>query len=99
MDGTNLALAISSLCLVLCSALARDVLARAVDGEACTPLVEDACKPVDNPHSNMTLSVLRLESTSLVDSSAVLNSSDIRARREKLVGVHSDLRYCTRMTN
>jgi hypothetical protein len=99
MDGTNLTLAISSLCLVLHSASARDVPARAVDGEACTPLVDDACKPVDNPHSDMTLLVLRLASTSLADSLAALNSSDIRARREKLVGVHNDLRYCTRMTN
>jgi hypothetical protein len=83
MDGTNLALAISYLCLVLRYAPARDVPARAVDGEAFTPLIDDACKPIDNPHSDMTLSVLRLASTSLVDSSVALNSSYIRARKEK----------------
>jgi hypothetical protein len=73
-------LAISSLCLVLLSASSRDVLAREVDGEACTPLVDDACKPIDNSHSDMTLSALRLASTSLTDSSATLNSSDIYAQ-------------------
>ena len=99
MDGTNLTLAISSLCLVLRSASARDVHARVVDGESCTHLIEVACKPIDNPHFDMTLSVLRLASTSLAYSLVALNSSDIRARKEKLVKVHNDLRYCTRMTN
>jgi hypothetical protein len=99
MDGTNLALAISSLCLILHSTPTRDVLAREVDGEAYTPLVDDTCKPIDKPRSKMTLSILRLESTSLAYSSVVLNSSDIHAQKEKLVGVHNDLRYCTRMTN
>jgi hypothetical protein len=84
MDGTNLALAISSLCLVLCSAPARDVPARVVDREACTPLIDDACKPVDNPRYDMTLSVLRLASTSLVYSLATLNSSNIRAQERKI---------------
>jgi hypothetical protein len=77
MDGTNFALDISYLCLVLLSSPARDVPARVVNGEACTPLVNDAYKPVDNPRSNMTLSSLRLASTSLTDSSAALNSLDI----------------------
>jgi hypothetical protein len=99
MDGTNLALAISSLCLVLRSAPARDVPTRVVDGEACTPLVDDAFKPIDNPHFDMTLLVLRIVSTSLADSSVTLNSSNIRAWKEKLVKVHNDLRYGTRMTN
>jgi hypothetical protein len=99
MDVTNLTLAISSLCLVLCSASAWDILARVVDGEACTHLVDDACKTVDNPCSDMTLSVLRLASTSLADSSATLNLSDIHARKKNLVRVHNDLKYYTRMTN
>jgi hypothetical protein len=77
MDGTNFALAISSLCLVLLSAPTLDVPAQEVNGEAFTPLVNDACEPVDNPRSDMTLSALRLASTSLTYSSAMLNSSDI----------------------
>ena len=77
MDGTNFALAMSFLCLVLLSTLAQDVPAQEVDGEAYAPLVDDACKPVDNPLSDMTLSSLRLASTSLTDSSAALNSSNI----------------------
>jgi hypothetical protein len=51
MDGTNFTLDTSSLCLVLLSAPARDVPSRAVDGEAFTPLADDACKHVDNPLS------------------------------------------------
>ena len=68
----------------LFAAPAQDVLARAVDEEACTPLVDDACKPIDNPLSNMTLSALRLASTSLIDSSAVLNALDIYAQDQYL---------------
>jgi hypothetical protein len=59
-----------------------DVPALAVDREACTPLIDDACKPVDNPCSDTTLLVMRLVSTSLIDSLAVLNSSNIHARKE-----------------
>ena len=79
MDGTNFTLAMLYLCLVLLSEPTRDVPAQAVDGEACTPLIDDACKPVDNPLSNMTISILRLTSTSLMDSLAMLNSSNIYA--------------------
>jgi hypothetical protein len=45
--------------------LVRDVPARAVDGEAWTPLVDDAWTPVDNPLSDMTLSVIKSIKTSL----------------------------------
>jgi hypothetical protein len=76
----NLAFARSSLCLVHFSSDGRDGLARAVDGEAGSPLVDDACTPVDNPLSDMTLSVIRSRSTSVTDSSTALSSSDIRAR-------------------
>jgi hypothetical protein len=75
MDGTNFALATSFLCLVLLSTPVRDVLARAIDGEAFTPLVDDAFKPVENPLFDMILSAMRLASTSLTDSSVALNSS------------------------
>jgi hypothetical protein len=56
------------------------VQARAVDGEAGSPLMDDACTPVDNPLSDMTLSVIRSRSTSVTDSSTALSSSDICAR-------------------
>jgi hypothetical protein len=85
MDGTKFTLARSSLCLVLISASARDVPAQVVDGEAFTPLVNDSYKPVENPLSNMTLSALRLTSTSLTDSSVALNSSDIYAQDQYLI--------------
>jgi hypothetical protein len=84
MDGTNFTLAISSLCLVLHSVPARDVPSRAVSEEACTPLIDDAHRPIDNPHSDMTLLVLRLASTTLADSSTVLNLSDIYAQDQYL---------------
>jgi hypothetical protein len=70
----------SSLCLVLFSSAGRDGPARAVDGEADSPLVDDACRPVDNPLSDMTLSVIKSRSTSVTDSSTAVSSSDIRAR-------------------
>jgi hypothetical protein len=75
--GTNFVLVASSLCLVLDSAPNRDVLAQAVDGEAATPLENEAWTPVDIPLSNMTLFVLKLASTSLTNSSAALSSSDM----------------------
>jgi hypothetical protein len=52
---------------------------RAVEGEAWTPLVDDAWTPVDNPLSDMTLSVIRSIKTSSTTFSAVLSSSDIQA--------------------
>jgi hypothetical protein len=78
MVGINLAFARSSLCLVHFSSDGRDGLAlRAVDGEAGSPLVDDACTPVD---IDMTLSVMRSIITSSTACSAALNSSDIHAR-------------------
>jgi hypothetical protein len=45
----NLAFTRSSLCLVHFSSAGQDGLARAVDREAGSPLVDDACTPMDNP--------------------------------------------------
>jgi hypothetical protein len=73
MVGTNFVLATLSLCLVIESTSARDVPAQEVDGEATTPLDNEAWTPMDIPLSYMTLSILKLESTSLTDSSAVLS--------------------------
>jgi hypothetical protein len=80
MLGINLAFARSPLCLVRFSSVGRDGLARVVDGEVGSPLVDDACIPVDNPLSDMTLSVIKSRSTYVTDSSTVMSSSDIRAR-------------------
>jgi hypothetical protein len=72
----NLAFARSSLCLVHFSSDGRDGPApRAVDEDACTVLVDEACTPTDNPLSDMTLSVIRSRSTSVTDSSTALSSS------------------------
>jgi hypothetical protein len=46
-----------------------------MDGEATTPLDDEAWTPVEISLSDITLSILKLESTSLTDSSAVLSSS------------------------
>jgi hypothetical protein len=78
--GINLAFVRSSLCLVHFSSTGRDGPARAVDGEADSPLVEDACTPVDTPLSDMTLSVIKSRRTFVTDSSTAVSSSDIRAR-------------------
>jgi hypothetical protein len=51
----------SSLCLVRFSSDGRDGPSRAVDGEADSPLMDDACIPVD---IDMTLSVIRSIKTS-----------------------------------
>jgi hypothetical protein len=57
--------------------ICRDGPARVVDGEAATPLHDQAWTPMDIPLSDITLSVLKLVSTSLTDSSATLISSDM----------------------
>jgi hypothetical protein len=62
----------SSLCLVLFSTDGQDGPdPRAVDGEACIPLVDDACTPID---IDMTLSVMRSIRTSSKTLSVALNS-------------------------
>jgi hypothetical protein len=58
MLGIRLALARSYLCLVRFSSAGWDKPTRVVDGEVASPVVDDACNPMDNPHSYMTLSVL-----------------------------------------
>jgi hypothetical protein len=80
MLGIILAFTRSSLCLVFFSSTGRDGLARAVDGEAGSPLIDNACSPVDTPLSDMTLSVIKSRRTSVTDSSTAVSSSDIRAR-------------------
>jgi hypothetical protein len=80
MLGINLAFARSSLCLVHFSSVGRDGPAQAMDGEATSPLVDDACRPVDSPLSDMNLSVLKSRSTLVTDSSTVVSSLDIHAR-------------------
>jgi hypothetical protein len=70
MVGINFTFSRSSLCLVLFSANGQDGSApREVDGEACTPLVDDTCTPTYITLSDMTLSVMRSMSTSFIDSS------------------------------
>jgi hypothetical protein len=80
MFGINLAFVRSSLCLVRFSSTGREGLARIVYGEASSPLIDDACRPIENPLSDMTLLVIKLRSTSVTDSSTAVSSSDIRAR-------------------
>jgi hypothetical protein len=76
----NLEFARSSLCLIRFSSDGQDGPApREVDGYACIVLVDESCTPIDNPLSNMTLSVIRSTSTSHTYSLTVLRSSDIHA--------------------
>jgi hypothetical protein len=72
--------------LVHFSSTCQDGLARAVDREAASPLVDDTCTPVDNPHSNMILSVLNSRRTFVTNSLVVVSSLDIRAR-DKIIGI------------
>jgi hypothetical protein len=44
-----------------------------------SPLVDDACIPIDTPLFDMTLSVIKLRRNFVTDSSTVVSSSDIRA--------------------
>jgi hypothetical protein len=90
MDGTNFALDMSSLCLVFLSVLARDVPARAVDEEACTPLVDEAWTPVEILLSDMTLSFIKSRRTSLMDSSSAVSSSEYTLEKDKWG--HDDLK-------
>ena len=80
MVGINFAFSRSSLCLVLFSTDGQDGLVlRLVDKEACTPLFDDACTPTDITLSDMTLSFMRLMSTSLIDSLSALSSLEIHS--------------------
>ena len=80
MIGINLAFTRSSLFLVHFSSRGRDDPTRAVDREADSPVIDDAYGPVDNPLSDMTLSVIKSRSTSVTDSSTALSSLDICAQ-------------------
>jgi hypothetical protein len=68
------------MCLVHFSFSCQDGPAQALDGEFGSPLVDDACTPIDNPLSDMTLSVINLRSTSVTNSLTTLSSSDICTR-------------------
>jgi hypothetical protein len=66
------------MCLVHFSANGRDdPVMRAVDGEACSPLVDDACIPAD---IDIALSVMRSMRTSSTIFFVALNSFDIHAQ-------------------
>jgi hypothetical protein len=67
----------SSLCLVHFSSAGHDGSARAVDEDAFMSLVNKAWIP---SYIDMTLSVIKLRSTSIIYSSIAVSSSDIRAR-------------------
>jgi hypothetical protein len=56
----------------------RDGPAQAVEGEASSMPEDDACTPVDIPHSDMTLSSIKSIRTSSTIFSAVLSSFDIQ---------------------
>jgi hypothetical protein len=80
MDGTNFALDMSSLCLVILSTSAQDVPARAVNEEAYTPLIDDAWTPMEILLSDMNLSVIKSGRTSVTDSSSAVRSLDIHTQ-------------------
>ena len=73
----SLAFVMSSLCVVHFSVVYWDGPARGMDREVATPLDNEVWTLVDIPLSNITLSVLKLASTSLTDSSDTLSSSDM----------------------
>jgi hypothetical protein len=70
----------SSLCLVLLSALAQDFPTRVVDEEAFTPLVDEAWTPMEIFLSDMTPSIIKSRRTFVMDSSSTVSSSDIRTQ-------------------
>jgi hypothetical protein len=74
----SLAFTRSSLCLVLFSLAGQDGLYQAVDGEACTPCIDDAYTHVDNPLPNMVISAINSIRTSIAVASLAMSSSDIR---------------------
>jgi hypothetical protein len=55
-------------------------LARAVEGEAVSALVDDSCTLVDTPLLDMTLSIIKSIRTSSTTLSVALNASNIRTR-------------------
>jgi hypothetical protein len=69
----NLEFVRSSLCLVCFSFDDRDGTIRAVDREVSIPLMDDACTPVDNPLSDMTLSIIKSVKTYSTSFSMALN--------------------------
>ena len=80
MCGIGLAFAMSSVFLVYFSSIGQDGMVRAMEGEACTPLVDEAWTPIDNTHSDFTLLVIKSIKTSSTNFSAALSSSNIQAR-------------------
>jgi hypothetical protein len=57
----------------------QDGPSREVEGEADNAPEDDACTPVDTPHSDMTLSVIKSIKTSSTTFSAMRSSFDIQA--------------------
>jgi hypothetical protein len=81
MVGTSFAFARSSLFLVFFYVIGQDAPdPQAIDGEACTPIIDAACTPTYITLLDINLSVMRSMSTSFIDSSIVLSYSDIHAR-------------------
>ena len=85
MCGISLTFLMSSMCLVRFSSVGQDGLARAVEAEAWSPLIDDAWTHVGNPLSNMTLSVIKSIKTSSTNFSVALNTSDIRTQGKQFV--------------
>jgi hypothetical protein len=94
-----LAFAILSLCFVRFSSVGRDGPDRAVEGKDYSPLVHDACTPVDNPRSDMNLSVINSVKTSLASFSAVLNASNICTWDKQFVGSGNDSEHGNEIEN
>jgi hypothetical protein len=68
------------MCLVHFSSDDQDGPTRVVDREFGSPLMDDVGTPMDNPLSDMTLSVIRSRSTYVTNYLTALSSSFIRAR-------------------
>jgi hypothetical protein len=85
----NLAFARSSMCLVHFSSDGQDGLSlRVVDGEGCSPLVDDTCTPVYIDMNHLVMGSIINSSTNIF---VVLNSYDIRAQVWKYLGSRSNL--------
>jgi hypothetical protein len=73
MLGISLEFMILSMFFIHFSSSGRDGPAQAMDEEACSSLVDDACTPVDTPLSNMTLYVIKSRRTSFTNSSTAVS--------------------------
>jgi len=64
----------------------RDGPTRAVEGEDGSAPEDDACTPVDNPISDMTLSIIKLIKNSSTNFSIALNTSNIHTQGKQFMG-------------